>query len=91
MALLLGFFLFLIAIGLAKGKTRAWQLAMVLLPLSALAHLMKGLNVKSALLNTILWLLLLRYRTSFRVESDPWHMRQGFAFLGLGFLLLLLM
>ncbi len=90
MALLLGLFLFLIASGLARGKARAWQFAVVLLPLSALAHLMKGLNIEAAVLITCIWVLLMRCRACFRVESDPWHMRQGFVFLGGGFLLLLI-
>ncbi|HTK07992.1 MAG TPA: phosphatidylglycerol lysyltransferase domain-containing protein [Ktedonobacteraceae bacterium] len=88
LALLLGFFLFLVALGLVRGKERAWQCAVVLLPLSALAHLMKGLNIEAALLITGIWAMLLYFRNYFRVESDPWHMRQGVAFLGLGCVLL---
>src|SRR5579864_3414526 len=38
-ALILGFFLLLVAGGLARGKRRAWQCAVVLLPVSALAHI----------------------------------------------------
>src|SRR2546426_5666455 len=56
LALILGFFLLVIAFGLARGKRRAWQLALLLLPLSALAHLAKGLAVGEALLALLLWL-----------------------------------
>src|SRR5258708_24008033 len=38
-ALILGFFLLLVAGGLARGKRRAWQCAVILVPLTALAHL----------------------------------------------------
>lgn len=60
LALILGFFLLVIAFGLARGKRRAWQFALLLLPLSALAHLAKGLAVEEAGLSLLLWLGLLR-------------------------------
>src|SRR5947209_8457227 len=59
-ALIVGFFLFLLALGLARGKRRAWQLVIILLPLAALAHLIKGLNVEEAGLTLLLWFGLLR-------------------------------
>ena len=89
LALILGFFLFVIAFGLARGKRRAWQFALFLLPLSALAHLVKGLAVGEALLALFLWLGLLRSASFFRVSSDPWHVRQGVALLVFGMLLLM--
>src|SRR5438128_6933130 len=88
LALILGFFLLVIAFGLARGKRRAWQLALLLLPLSALAHLAKGLAVGEALLALLLWLGLLRSASFFRVASDPWRLRQGVALLVFGVLLL---
>src|SRR3989441_3599929 len=88
MALILGFFLLVVAFGLARGKRRAWQFALLLLPLSALAHLAKGLAVEEALLSLLLWLGLLRSASLFRVASDPWRLRQGVILLVLGALLL---
>lgn len=88
LALILGFFLLVIAFGLARGKRRAWQLALLLLPLSALAHLVKGLAVGEALLALFLWLGLLRSASFFRVASDPWRLRQGVTLLVFGVLLL---
>ena len=88
LALILGFFLLVIAFGLARGKRRAWQLALLLLPLSALAHLAKGLAVGEALLALLLWLGLLRSASFFRVASDPWRLRQGVVQLVFGALLL---
>ncbi len=89
-ALILGFFSLLLAMGLARGKRRAWQFAVVLLPLSALAHIATGLDVEEAGLAMILWLGLLYYAPYFRIKSDPWRMRQGIVLLIIGFVLLLL-
>src|SRR5438128_5598372 len=88
LALILGFFLLVVAFGLARGKRRAWQFVLLLLPLSALAHLAKGLAVEEALLSLLLWLGLLRSASFFRVASDPWRLRQGVVLLVLGALLL---
>src|SRR6266487_5488767 len=88
LALILGFFLLVVAFGLARGKRRAWQFALLLLPLSALAHLAKGLAVEEALLSLLLWLGLLRSASFFRVASDPWRLRQGLVLLVFGALLL---
>jgi lysylphosphatidylglycerol synthetase-like protein (DUF2156 family) len=90
LALLIGFFLILLAIGLARGKRRAWQITLFLLPLAAILHLMRGLAIEEAFLCCSLWILLLLTRPCFRVASDPWRARQGFMLLGLGAALLLL-
>jgi lysylphosphatidylglycerol synthetase-like protein (DUF2156 family) len=89
-ALILGFFLLLIAGGLARGKRRAWQCAVILVPLTALAHLARGLDVEEAALAMILWFALLSCKPYFRIESDPWHMRQGLLLLIVGGVLLVL-
>ena len=88
-ALLLGFFLCIVALGLARGKRRAWQFAVILLPLSALAHLVKGLDFEEATLALVLCLFVLGSKPHFGVESDPWRVRQGVLLLLLGFALLL--
>src|SRR5258708_28305341 len=89
-ALILGFFLLLVAGGLARGKRRAWQCAVVLLPVSALAHLAKGLDVEEAGLAMNLWFALHYCEPYFRIKSDPWHMRQGLLLLIVGGVLLVL-
>jgi lysylphosphatidylglycerol synthetase-like protein (DUF2156 family) len=88
-ALLVGFFLILLALGLARGKERAWQLSLVLLPISAILHVVRGLNIEEAVLSLSLAGLLLLARPCFRVASDPWRTRQGFVLLTLGAGLLL--
>lgn len=87
-SLILGFFLCLIALGLARGKRRAWQFAIILLPLSAVVHIVKGLDVEEAILSMIPWLAVLGSEPFFRVESDPWRTRQGVFLVLLGFALL---
>ena len=88
-ALILGFFLCIVALGLVRGKRRTWQFVIILLPLSAIAHLVKGLDVEEAALALVLWLFLLGSRPYFCVKSDPWRARQGSLLLLLGFALLL--
>ena len=89
-ALLLGFFLCLLALGLVRGKQRAWQLTVLLLPLSALAHLVKGLDGEESILALTLWGIILASRPFFRVASDPWRARQGAGLLIIGLVLLIL-
>ncbi|HLI89892.1 MAG TPA: phosphatidylglycerol lysyltransferase domain-containing protein [Ktedonobacteraceae bacterium] len=89
LALILGFFLCLVASGLVRGKRRAWEFAAILLPLSAVAHLIKGLDIEEAVFMMVVWGALLTQRSHFRVKSDPWSMWQGFFFLALGFTILL--
>jgi lysylphosphatidylglycerol synthetase-like protein (DUF2156 family) len=90
LALILGFFLLMIALGLSRGKRHAWLFALVLLPLSAVAHLAKGLAIEEALLALLLWLGLLGSASYFRVASDPWRLHQGVFLLVVGGLLLVL-
>ncbi len=89
-ALILGFFLCMLSFGLMRGKRRAWQLAIVILPLSAIAHLLKGLDIEKFCIIASVWLMLLLSQEHFQVASDPWHVRQGISSLLLGFVLLLL-
>lgn len=88
MALFFGFFLLLLALGLARGKKQAWHLACFLLPLSIVAHLLRGSGAFS-ILPVLLSLTLLASRPLFQVKSDPWRCRQGFLLLGVGWLLFL--
>lgn len=88
-ALFLAFFLLLIALGLARGKRQAWYQACTLLPLSILAHLLRGTGPLGALPELLLFLVLLAGQPFFQVKSDPWRCRQGFLLLGAGGLLFL--
>src|SRR3954454_932636 len=56
---------------LAKRRRRAWQLAVVVVIASAVAHLAKGLDFEEALISLLLLVALLRYRTRFDVPGDP--------------------
>lgn len=87
MALFLGFFLLLIAFGLARGKKQAWYLACALLPFSLAAHVVSGAGVPGCLPTLFLLLALFLSKPFFRVKSDPWRCRQGFALLGIGWLI----
>ncbi|HLX39109.1 MAG TPA: phosphatidylglycerol lysyltransferase domain-containing protein [Ktedonobacteraceae bacterium] len=89
-ALILGFFLCILSFGLLRGKRLAWQLAVVFLPLSAVAHLLKGLDIEEVYIIAPVWFLLLLNQANFQVASDPWHVRQGIYSLLFGFALLLL-
>jgi phosphatidylglycerol lysyltransferase len=76
-AALAGFALLLLANGLWRRKHIAWLLTLVVLGVSALSHLLKGLDYEEALLATVLagWLLYLR--PAFHARSDPPSIRQG--------------
>jgi lysyl-tRNA synthetase class 2 len=56
---------------LARGKRRAWQLAVVLVVASAAAHLAKGLDFEEAAATLVLLAFLLAYRRRFPVAGDP--------------------
>lgn len=88
-SLILGFYLLLLAFGLARGKRHAHLLTLILLPLTALAHLVKGFDVEEAAVAMLLWFALYANRSAFYVESDPYRLRQGFILLLVGFALIL--
>ena len=89
-ALILGFYLLILAFGLARGKRQAHLLTLIILPLTALAHLAKGLDVEEAAVAMLLWFALYANRSAFYVESDPYRLRQGIILLLVGFGLILL-
>ena len=86
---LAGFALFLLAGGLWRRKRTAWLLTGLLLALSAITHLLKGLDFNEAGLAVGLILLLVLLRNSFDAYSDPASLRQGLIVLlsALGFTL----
>ena len=70
-ALAFGLALLWLAGSLARGKRRAWQLAVALVPGVAIAHLAKGLDAEEAGVSVLLLLALIRYRRHFHVPGDP--------------------
>ena len=66
---------------LAKGRRRAWQLAVVVVVASAVAHLAKGLDFEEATISLLLLAALVRWRGRFEVPGDPASVRP---LLGLG-------
>lgn len=66
---------------LAKRRRRAWQLAVVVVVASAVAHLAKGLDVEEATISIAFLAALLRWRKRFDIPGDPASVRP---LLGLG-------
>jgi lysyl-tRNA synthetase, class II len=57
--------------GLARGKRRAWQLAVALVVAIAVSHLAKGLDFEEALFSLLVLAVLWRYRDRFSAPGDP--------------------
>src|SRR5581483_2864863 len=70
-ALAFGLALIWLSRSLARRRYRAWQLAVVLVVGSAIAHLAKGLDFEEAAISLALLAALVRYRTRFDVPGDP--------------------
>ena len=70
-ALAFGIALVWLARSLARRRYRAWQLAVTVVLLSAVAHLAKGLDVEEATISLGLLVALLVYRKRFDVPGDP--------------------
>ena len=66
---------------LARRRRRAWQLAVVVVVASAVAHLAKGLDFEEATISLLLLVALVRWRRRFDVPGDPASVRP---LLGLG-------
>jgi lysyl-tRNA synthetase class 2 len=60
-----------LARGLARRKRRAWELAVVVVSASAVAHLVKGLDVEEASVHLALLIALFRARRQFVAPGDP--------------------
>ena len=71
LALAVGLALVWLAGSLARGKRRAWQVAVVLVAGAAIAHLAKGLDAEEAGASLLLLAALIRYRRNFDVAGDP--------------------
>jgi lysyl-tRNA synthetase, class II len=77
----LGLGLIWLARSLAGRRRRAWQLAVVVVVASAVAHLAKGLDFEEATISLLLLAALVRWRRRFDVPGDPTSVRP---LLGLG-------
>jgi lysyl-tRNA synthetase class 2 len=70
-ALALGLGMVFLSRGLARRKERAWLLAVGVVVASAIAHLVKGLDVEEATIHVLLLVALLRSRRHFVAPGDP--------------------
>jgi lysyl-tRNA synthetase, class II len=71
LVLALGLGLVWLSRGLARRKRRAWWLAVVLVAVSALLHLAKGLDVEETTVHLVLLFALIRARREFVAPGDP--------------------
>lgn len=69
--LVAGFFLIAVGWNLAQRKRVAWLITVWLLLISALSHVLKGLDVEEAVSALVLLGLLWGFRRDFNVRSDP--------------------
>ncbi|MGD8403594.1 MAG: flippase-like domain-containing protein [Anaerolineales bacterium] len=72
-----GFALMSLSIGLWRRKRNAWVLTLAVLVISAISHLIKGLDYEEALLGLGLAVWLLTLRPHFYARSDKPSVRQG--------------
>jgi phosphatidylglycerol lysyltransferase len=83
---LAGFGLLILASSLWRRKRNAWLLTLVILSLSIVTHLIKGLDFEEASLAGALIILLVIFRRDFHAHSDFPSVRQGFLILIQAFL-----
>jgi phosphatidylglycerol lysyltransferase len=76
-AALSGFFLLTLASNLLRRKRIAWLLTVILLVISILAHLIKGLDFEEAFLAFVLLVQLILMRGEFTARSDAPSIAQG--------------
>ena len=63
--------LLLLARGLARRRHRAWQAAVLILAVSAVLHLVKGLDIEEAIFDIAVLVLFVRKRRAFYAVGDP--------------------
>jgi phosphatidylglycerol lysyltransferase len=87
---LAGFGLILLASGIWRGKRTAWLITIVILPITAVSQLIKGLDYEEAIAAMLLFIGLLIFRKQFVARSDTPTIKRGLKILGiaLGFTLL---
>ena len=76
-AALAGFALMSLSVGLWRRKRNAWILTLAVLVVSAISHILKGLDYEEALLGLGLAVWLLSLRPHFYARSDAPSVRQG--------------
>ena len=76
-AALAGFALFLLASSLWRRKRTAWLLTILILVVSIVTNLVKGLDYEEASLSAALIILLLVLRPNYHADSDRPSVRQG--------------
>ena len=76
-SVLAGFALLMLAQGLWRRKQTAWLLTVIILLLSVIVHLLKGLDYEEASLAAVLLVYLLTQRTYFRSLTDAPSIWQG--------------
>lgn len=80
---LAGFALILLASGLWRHKRTAWGLTLVVLALSTVSHLAKGLDYEEAFMAFAIGLALFLSRKYFQALSDTPTLKRGFIILGI--------
>ncbi len=85
-AALAGFALLLLATNLWRRKRVAWLLTLIVLIISAIGHLLKGLDYEEAFLSIALALWLVYLQPHFHSRSDRPSVRQGLRTLGIALL-----
>jgi lysyl-tRNA synthetase, class II len=83
-ALAFGIVLIWLSRSLARRRRRAWQLAVAAVVVSAILHLVKGLDFEEAIVSLVLLAALLRWRRRFDVPGDPASTRPLLALLTAG-------
>jgi phosphatidylglycerol lysyltransferase len=82
---LAGFALLLLAGSLWRRKRAAWIITILLLAVSIVSHLIKGLDIEEASVTLGLLILLIMLRHSFHTFSDRPSLRQGLFVLAIAF------
>lgn len=72
-----GFALILLASGIFRRKRAAWLVTLPVLIISAIFHLIKGLDFEEATISLVLIILLVIFRNRFTARSDPPTIRRG--------------
>jgi lysyl-tRNA synthetase len=76
----LGIGLIAVSLQRARGKRRAWAIAMALFAAAAIVHVIKGPDPVAALLDVAMLVALASYRTEFRAHGEPSSLRQAILF-----------
>jgi phosphatidylglycerol lysyltransferase len=85
-AAILGFVLLVLAVGLWRRKSVSWALALAALMISAIAHMLKGLDFEEASVALLLAVWLVAARRQFHARSDTPSLRQGLTILAMAFI-----